>query len=869
MSTIQDKGKEYLGYGLSILFLREEKTVKEGKTVLLRKRPAVSTWTPLQSKPLDADEIDLLFKKHTVRRSYQDQKTGEIGIKFISDPVGVGIITGAVSGNLEVVDVDTKHDDTGTLWDQFSTLLQDNLPELYPSLVIARTVSGGYHIYYRCKEIEGSVKLAIKENNEVLIETRGEGGYVVAPPTTGYEYLQGSPGEIPTITVLQRETIINIAQGLTQKVPDEDKPKPRVMPPKQFTEHLSPWEDWNYRGDIVGLLESHGWSVVRQRGERIYLLRPGKTDSKTSANFHTSLRTLFVFTTSTQFTAGAHGPGEVFSLLECDRDTKLAYRRLLDMGYGESWSGTRPAPTQAVTTVIRVEGITTVNKVTPVTRVISSPGNTLKVEDITGDEVMVTSPGPEATEEVLRALEVVEQSGRRCYVKEGDLAPVREYEYRLQTILGKYDNLLDEAGDLTSQDRDRMLEEIVRLGATLEPLDRDQYRTLFMAIPWVQEKGITREGYQEAVKKLTVSQEEEEQTRALKKLSYEFKGKLDTGDKAGAIALLKEKVREVETATGKGLLPPVYTYDSLLEEIATTPMGLKTGYPELDEIVSVKPGAITLVAGKPSHGKTTLMFNMMLEMAELYPDKTFYFFTYEEPIRNLSIKILDRLTGVYLKDHYRDCPDRPTSNYEFLKWYVKHHKTDITEVENGKRKLQELIDGQRIKLVANNYSVEELSRLIPYLQGKGEKIGAVYVDYIQRMRTERRVQGIREEMARISDTVLQIAKSTGLPIILGAQFNREVKGRPGLDNLKEAGNLAEDANTVIRVWDQAREDLDQGLLGANQGEDVKLEITTIKNREGEVNTTAFLLWDKRMWKIKTQRENTGRDYYQKTGDLFS
>ena len=50
--------------------------------------------------------------------------------------------------------------------------------------------------------------------------------------------------------------------------------------------------------------------------------------------------------------------------------------------------------------------------------------------------------------------------------------------------------------------------------------------------------------------------------------------------------------------------------------------------------------------------------------------------------------------------------------------------------------------------------------------------------------------------------VLQMAKESGLPIILGAQLNRQGKDRPTLENLKEAGNLEEDANTVLSVYNE-------------------------------------------------------------------
>ena len=45
--------------------------------------------------------------------------------------------------------------------------------------------------------------------------------------------------------------------------------------------------------------------------------------------------------------------------------------------------------------------------------------------------------------------------------------------------------------------------------------------------------------------------------------------------------------------------------------------------------------------------------------------------------------------------------------------------------------------------------MEELHKLVMYLSGK-EKIGGVFIDYIQRMRTDRRTQDKRTEIAHIS-----------------------------------------------------------------------------------------------------------------------
>lgn len=844
MNSVKNTAQEYITSGLSVIPL-----VGENSKDLDIKKPAVYSWGALQKTPLTTEEAELLFNQKTIRPDLVEEKTDrdgkkytEKGLRTFTDPHGLGIITGSGSGSLEVIDVDTKHDTTGTLWDSFKTLLEDNLEDLYPELVIARTRSGGYHIYYRCREIGRNIKLSVKENREVLIETRGEGGYVVAPPTAGYEFIQGSPGTIPEITPQKREVILTIARSFNEV--EEEKPRPRtstVSPGPLHTQGLTPWEDYNNRGDIIALLESHGWRVVSQKGENINLLRPGKTDSKTSGSYHTRLRVLYIFSTSTVFENKGYTPSAVFSLLECGGDYTLSARRLRELGYGDKLEKYKPAPTMVKTETITVS---TGTKATQGTTVISTPGDTIKIEDLRGDEVVITSPGPEATAEVLRTLEMIAPTRKRTYIKEGDTPAIREYEYQLQALLNSYDKKLEEVGDLSTQETDSLLDEVVQLGAGLDPLDRDQYRALVMAIPWVKDRGITQESYQVAVDRLTTTREKENRAKELSKTLYDVKKLQEAGNTEEALETLKKKLGAIETTTGQGLLPRVLSYSALLDEIATLPTPLKTGYPSLNEFIGFTPGAISLVAGRPGHGKTTLLFNFLLDMAQLYPEKVFYFFTYEEPLRNLSVKLLNRLTATDLSPYYRTARDLARStNYEFLKSYIKAGRSDIVAVENGKRRLRDLIDGQRIRIVDRSYPVEDLHKLILYLtREKREDIGAVFIDYIQRMSTTRRTQDKRTEIAHISDMVLQIAKDSGLPIILGAQFRRKEAGRPGLDDLKEAGNLEEDANTVIRVWNQSRED-EEPKTG-KQDKEIDLEITALKNREGEPNQSTILTFDK-------------------------
>jgi len=210
---------------------------------------------------------------------------------------GIAIVCGEVSDNLEVIDIDCKNDPAGEMWNDFYHLAKGSFPELFDRLVIAKTIHKGYHIYYRCSRIEGNQQLSRNSKREVLIETRGEGGYVIAAPTPGYEFVQGEPGKIPAITPEERLILLSIGRSF------DESPKPEVKPasPDLDGERLSPFDDYNQRVDVIALLEKHSWRVVRQKGESIYLERPGKSENSVSASFHNRMKLFYPFTTSSVF----------------------------------------------------------------------------------------------------------------------------------------------------------------------------------------------------------------------------------------------------------------------------------------------------------------------------------------------------------------------------------------------------------------------------------------------------------------------------------------------------------------------------------------------------------------------------------------
>jgi hypothetical protein len=250
---------------------------------------------------------------------------------------GLAIICGAVSSNLEVIDVDCKY---GVNFEHYCDKIINADPVLYSKLFIVKTKSNGYHIYFRCEFIQGNQKLAERPPNDaelkanpmaksyVLIETRGEGGYVCAPPTPGYNPEPGNK-QIPIITIDERDTLMSCAREFNQIIDTIEQPKIA-----HNNDKLTIWEDYNKRGDVLALLEKHGWCVLNNDGKKTYLLRPGSTTSATSAVIFNDTRIFYPHTTSTNFENKGYNPFGVYCMLEANNDAKKACKQLGDV-YGE------------------------------------------------------------------------------------------------------------------------------------------------------------------------------------------------------------------------------------------------------------------------------------------------------------------------------------------------------------------------------------------------------------------------------------------------------------------------------------------------------------------------------------------------------
>jgi hypothetical protein len=264
---------------------------------------------------------------------------------------GMGIVCGAVSGNLEVLDFDDRR-----TYGAFKELAKvsglGQLVERIESGYLEESPSTGIHWPYRCEDIGRNTKLARRpklpgemadpqDKVKVLIETRGEGGFIITAPSYGsvhpsgqpYRLLRGGFETIATITREERASLFELAHTF------DLMPKQTIKEPVAKGSEKSdtrPGDDFNKRGDWANILKPYGWRLVCELDGEGYWRRPGKDEGISATTNFQGSDLLYVFSTSTIFESErGYSKFGAFALLEHNGDHQAAAKALAGMGYGD------------------------------------------------------------------------------------------------------------------------------------------------------------------------------------------------------------------------------------------------------------------------------------------------------------------------------------------------------------------------------------------------------------------------------------------------------------------------------------------------------------------------------------------------------
>lgn len=320
------------------------------------KRPVIR-WSPYQAVAPTLDEVNEWWGN--------------------GKPYGLALICGAVSGNLEMTEIEGRAMVSDKLQDLINRMDELGVGHIWdllygPEGFTEMSPSGGLHFLYRISDhpVPGNTKIAGRPATEeelcanpldkvkVLAETRGHGGYVITAPTPGICHPSGEPwllregqyGILPTITweersrfhealrlALDEQVAPTVELSLPISATLLERQSGPVVQSSQF--QLSPGDDYEARTDWATILEPHGWTLEsRHANGELHWTRPGKhrRDGASATTGHAQDRDRFYpFSTSTQFAAQtSYTKFAVYTILNHAGDYTAAARELARRGYG-------------------------------------------------------------------------------------------------------------------------------------------------------------------------------------------------------------------------------------------------------------------------------------------------------------------------------------------------------------------------------------------------------------------------------------------------------------------------------------------------------------------------------------------------------
>lgn len=239
----------------SLLPLIEEADEKTGEI------KSVHSWKPFQTERATDDEFE---------------RWNRAGAQL-------GLVCGNISGGLLVLDFDLVRNGTECYYDRWANACEAQGYRVR-RLPTQRTGSGGMQVAVRCANPGGNTKLAwVKDETEklgrkVAIETRGEGGYIVAAPSlhpngNRYKMLHGQLHEAPLAPQERVNAIVEIARSFNQVSEPERKRVVRADGAIDINDENSVIERYNSLGTTYDELLKYGY---RDAG-RGRMLRPDAT----------------------------------------------------------------------------------------------------------------------------------------------------------------------------------------------------------------------------------------------------------------------------------------------------------------------------------------------------------------------------------------------------------------------------------------------------------------------------------------------------------------------------------------------------------------------------------------------------------------
>ena len=400
---------------------------------------------------------------------------------------------------------------------------------------------------------------------------------------------------------------------------------------------------------------------------------------------------------------------------------------------------------------------------------------------------------------------------------------------------------------------------------------------------------------------------EKNRATLLQETAQELKEALERGNSLEAETILRKKAEELSSLRDSARyakdFAPFTSAEEIERELSTLEDGIPTGIvfsgKNSKNTLTIKEG-LSFVCGSQGHRKTTFLLNVALNEAKRNLEKYSYSGG-DEPLKKVLLltyemdrrRIIESLLNIHLDG---DLGTSPLHTIEDLlrgkreSFYYKDRKGNRKDLAQVIRLfLEKYILSGAITIVYTDYKVGSLIGALKYYRAKNS-VSLALIDYAQQIYSENPSRLRTEEVKEVVNRIKDYAITTSLPILMGAQFNREVKTPLDVntDKIGEAGDFERIGVDIIglynlRKWDRetdkmkveklpgwknAPKDIQDKLSSASPYIEGCLYVKLIKSRFGDYPLDLVLSINDRTGKIDVNEPELLKVEEPKQGDLF-
>ena len=252
--------------------------------------------------------------------------------------------------------------------------------------------------------------------------------------------------------------------------------------------------------------------------------------------------------------------------------------------------------------------------------------------------------------------------------------------------------------------------------------------------------------------------------------------------------------------------------------------GLQTGFTDLDRLITgLKSGEMTVLAARPSIGKTAFALNIVSNIALGKSHAPVGVFSLEMSTESLVLRLLCSLAKINLGD-IRDRAISTARWNELITASARLKEAPIYIDDSGDLDVLELRTKSR--------------RMV-----REHGVKFIVIDYLQLLRAvgSNRNSTRENEVSQMSGRIKGLAKELKIPIMVLAQLNRQAEQpgqRPRLSHLRESGAIEQDADVVALLHRDRELETNKGNIG--EGTDAELIIAKHRNGPTGIVPLTFL-----------------------------